>query len=351
MSKIVSLNMKIQIICPAIKALLLGCMIFSINAEEVALSDSEKDDFLEQVKELEETINSKNSSNAKRALAALNKAMQSDTEALKLFKECYLTVQREETLSSNKATRDNQRNIADNVSKEFKRALRYELYWLHSSLCVSIDPSSRMKHAENIAKSLKEAINDSGLSYAMIFNRSSNGKASRSETSAELKAARRAMGGSTSPLYADPFNSVFAKVYEIEHLKPKDWPRNVMDYNGIFDRILIKDALEKNKYDKARSLCQSRLLLEQKTHKEYGLKSDTGNVNLTLENFNTNQAPAIKWNNEMKLYDAGDEKKSAREMLSLLKSQKEHANYLNWLKALSSKLESGRSVSEVGDNE
>lgn len=332
-----------------IKTFYLAAICFAMPSgacaeEDSKLTDREKNLYLSRLLSLKREIELSNIDVMGDASKAFHDAMQTDEKAFRLFQECVAKVQQEESTDSNQSTREKLRKTSSNVSGEFKRAIRYQLYWLSCSLEASRHSETRPEQIDKLAKSLIDIVSDTkGLSYSMLFNKLPAGSDARGETKAEVSAGKSALGGKViSPLHQDPFTSAFAKAYKVGHLRPDSWPKHPLDFKGLFEDLMFKDLADIKQFSKARKLWKNRLLAESYMHKNFGLKPESGGAGsepLSYVKYKTEIAPELQWNAEAKLFEAGDERAAFVEMIKLLESQKAHPKYLEWIQWITGKLD------------
>lgn len=311
----------------------------SVSYAETSLTKSEKEALFIKIQELEKEVKETNEGMMSGATKAFSEALNSDEKAFQLYKECFLISSRLNSLSSSKSTKANQRNMAENIPREFKRAIRYQLYWLSFSMDAANNPGKKEDQAHKIVKLIHDIVEDKqGLSYAMLYNKTSKGRESNSESTAEINSARKALGGKISPLHSPGFNSPYMKAYNISHLEPNNWPTHVLDLEGLYIKALFTPCLERKEFKKARAIIEDRILVERKIHENFGLKSDSGGIKVSLETFLSDEIPRQLWQSEQMLFSAGDQKKSTSNMLKLLENQKQHPDYLVWVKWLMQQL-------------
>jgi len=316
-------------------------------AHAAPLTEEERTTLLSKIDALESKALNSNEMSQRTAISRFMRALDSDKATFELFLECREKVLFEEEKRREKDARDATRGIKDSVSREFKRALRHQLYWLTYSLEAKRNPDTRLDQAAKLARLMHTIYADiDDLNYEMVFNKtlpsySFNDPKKRQERSTQSRDDRSALGGSYSPLHQNPFQSVFAKAFDIDHMKPDSWPQSPMDYNGLFLNVIVKELAEGGRYDDARKYWTDRIKLEAAFYKELGIEPGSNNYGDTpasLDKFQSFTLPELIWAGEQALFDAGDKREAAINLYKTLEKYQGHPKYLSWVEQLKKQL-------------
>lgn len=278
---------------------------------EDKLSSDELAKLLESLDDLEKKAVNSNIKTQGNAISTFLKASQSERETFELYLECYGQVEFDEKKKKTGDKRDALRKIRDQSTNEFKRALKHQLYWLVQSMQAARIPGSRLTQGKKLVEGLELIVADvDKLSDQTVFK---------------------------GPLKENPYNSVFARAFDVSHLKPNKWPTGPLDYNGLYENVIIDELIQRGDYSGVRKHWQNRIKAERTVIEQFAKKPDTvafGKDPLQLEKYVLETVPALRWKMEQKLFEIGDERVASVELYSLLKTHQDHKSYLKWLKWL-----------------
>ena len=324
--------------------LILGISLLGSSQEK--LTEEDKETLLSKVEALEESVIEGNEDSQVNAIRVFDDALKSESETYKLFEKCRKKVYFQDEKRDDQDARKSERMVEDVISDEFKRALLHQLYFLRHSLEAKHHPERRMIVAKRLVDGLGQIVQDEDeLNYEMVFNREVPGYAEDSDkVQARLHKSRfqkGVLGGKVySPLYQDPFQSVFAQAYKVDHLRPDDWMNHPMDFNGLYRNVILRHLVEEEKFAEARDQWATRIKGESALHMYHGLRaSDKGDTPASYDKFRELTIPSLRWEAEQFFYSEGDEKASATNLYSILVDHQEHPKYLEWVKWFKEELE------------
>jgi len=285
-----------------------GLSLFSIQAEEI--SSTEKKNLLEKLHTLKGRAEESNANILTTALSAFKDAMTSDTAAFDLYMKC----QEHQLLTEKRIkagdARDQKKKIKEKTTSADKRAMRYQLAWLVSSLEAAIDPDTQRESAEKELESLIVNI---------------------------IKDVDKLDKKALATLKGSPYSSIFAKTYNISHLKPKDWPSSPLDYDGLYWTLICKPLIDRGAYSEARKQWNTRVSAEKAVIARFAEKPDSnrlGNQPVELEKYLKERAPSLLWKLEQELYNNGDERESLANAYKLIERFPDHKQNLKWIEWL-----------------
>ncbi len=279
----------------------------NIHAQEITAE--EKETMLAKIETMESKVLGLNQSSQQNAIATFRAAMTSDTAAFKLYMDCKKAIDLEEKKKKISDVQEDMRKFKEKTSKEFKRALKYQLFWLVYSLEAARNPDARMQSAQKLVECLANIVND-----AKSLNRATT------------------LGG--KPLKQDPFSSVFAKAYKVDHLKPESWPSSPLDFGGLYKGLIMQDLIERGELKTARQQWMSRLHAERSLIEAYADDPDStkfGDASVALEKYLEDRVPVLMWEGEQILYNGGDKRNAVIAMFGILEKYPTHPNYLEWI--------------------
>ena len=284
----------------------LSACILPLSA--VDLTADEAETLLAKVEALEEKVVSENQKNQRTAISVFLDAIESENKVFDLYLKCKEKVSFEDQKKKSSDARDYMRRMKSNTSKEYKVALQHQLYWLVHSIEASRVPEKRDQQAKKLLDGLVNITADhKSLDYNNVF------------------------GG---PLRQDPFNSVFAKAYKLDHLRPKDWPQHPLDFDGLFLKVIVKSLIDQGNYSDARKQWVTRIKAEDKLMEAFAKEPDSsqyGKTPVILEKYREFTVPALMWKGEQALFEGGDRREAAVQLFQLLEKYPRHPQYLNWV--------------------
>lgn len=314
---------------------------YLLLADENKLTDAQREALLSKIEHMEKAVIESDASLQSKAIGTFINAAQSDSSAYELFEQCRRIIVYEQEKRDDSDARDSERYLDDALSDEFKRSLRHQLYWLAHSLEARRNAGSRLDQAKKLVDGLGNIVKDADeLNYEIIFNQPIPGYAldekHNKDRQRQAQVQKGVVGDNTiSPLYQDPFESVFAKAYKVDHLRPTSWPKHPMDFDGLYGGVILYELIEQKDYSNARKQWDDRIKGEATLHKIFGVGSNNkGDTPASYDKFMIYTVPDLQWKSEQQLYTGGDEVKSSSNMYELLKNNATHPKYMDWSKWL-----------------
>ena len=285
---------------PALSALILLVMGSGFCQAQELLSDSARKEAAEWLKEVKTGHLNTSSARLQKAVAALTTAIATENAAMKLYvdamKDRFLNPtsmmsrmlnrggggQNESPSSAFSNWR--KQNTGNNVAPGFKKALQLQCKWM--LLC--------LKKAE--AEKNEREINISPSVLSMLDEVAANAK----DVGEQL-----AMVGGASDVIRTYLN--------ISDYRSETLPDNLMDLNGIFDRVLLVPYKENKDVENFRKLWNKRIGLELAL-----LMNNTASDKKTAEVEKANFLLKRQWEREKACFELGDQVASLDKMKSLL---------------------------------
>ena len=295
---------------PALSALILLVMGSGFCQAQELLSDSARKEATEWLKEVKTGHLNTSSARLQKAMAALTTAIATENAAMKLYvdamKDRFLnpTSMMSRMLNRGDGGRGGnngrngsqnespssafsnwrKQNTGNNVAPGFKKALQLQCKWM--LLC--------LKKAE--AEKNEREINVSANVLSMLDEVAANAK----DVGEQL-----AMVGGASDVIRTYLN--------ISDYRSETLPDNLMDLNGIFERVLLAPYKENKDVENFRKLWNKRISLELAL-----LMNNTASDKKTAEVEKANFLLKRQWEREKACFELGDQVASLDKMKSLL---------------------------------
>ena len=291
--------------------LFLSMLLLNSGAEE--LSADELGHLLSKVEDIEERTLSHNLNTQRNAISAFRSAMTSEVKAYQLYQDSLQKIALEKQKKKGEDVRSLLRKEKEKVTNAERRAVQHQLYWLVASMEAAGNPDlNRSASTKKLVEGMANIVNDAD---------------SLTEKAVEKW------------LTSNPYSSVFAKAFNVEHLKPKDWPSSPLDYDGLYKEIICKELINSGKFDEARTQWAQRIKAERVIIATYAKKPDStkfGDLPVALEKYENDKIPKLMWDMETALYDAGDKRAALTQLFGIFESNplhKSHASWVSWLKS------------------
>lgn len=327
-----------------IKSSLNGLIAFSlISLSASAELDSEKRDLIkDKIVELQVKALERSQKAAYTAINVFSKKATNTTSAFKFYEDCNKLIFDEE-LKSSSSFREWQDRNTENVNDAQKAAIRYQLQWLSYSLEADRIPKERINQEKRIIDLMTRIVNDEkeeDLSF--YFSLAIVDEANKNFIEHQEHIGQRPL------LNQDPYQSVFARAYKVTHLKPENWPKHPLDFDGIYMKLVVPKYLEEKKYRQVREKWAERIKAEATLHLNHG-EEPKGKIKdkepYSYKRFLDTEKPRLMFEIEKILFEAGDEEKAAGNMYNIIKSNLDHVKHRDWLNQLNNLLEKKKSAS------
>lgn len=298
--------------------ILLACCALTFNgARAESLSDADRETLLDNLDKLRESADSRVDARFRIALAAYRNAIGSDDAAIDLYLNCLEKVNFEEQQRKAGDFREWKRKESEKLSDPALRlALRHQLRWLMLTLEAASEKADRVKLAGE-AQEIVDA----------IFRDPS-----------KLEGQEAILGqGVTS--------SVFARAYDINHVKVEKWPMSPIELGAIYDEILLPPYRTSARLAGLRGTWITRIHYEiakvehfpgrrQRAREENREEKRVGMADAMHSpeyvKFLEEEVPKLQWEMEMDLFTHGDESGAAVRMLAHLEKYIGHPSAREW---------------------
>lgn len=286
--------------------LAVACAAITSASNAEYLSDADREALLEKLENIQKEADSRVDARFRVAISAFRTAMSSNDAAIDLYLNCEEKVNFTDMKKKSSDFRDWRRKNAEMLSDSgFKMALRQQLRWLVLTLEAASEDPDRDQLAAEASK-----IVDS------IF--------SQAEDLAEHRKVLEA--GVTS--------SVFARAYDIKGIEVKEWPLSPIQIEAVYDQVLLPPLRRPDRISSLKTAWTKRMLQEEAKVKHWtGKVQERGqdpDETAAYEIFVTERVPQLRWDCEMDMFKAGDQRGAAMRMLEHIDKNISHKSAPKW---------------------
>ena len=295
------MRVPILLICPAF-------MICNVQADR--LSDADRETLLGNLEKIRETADSKVDAKYRVALAAYRTAVGSDTAAIELYLNCMEKVNFEERQKKAADFREWKRKESDKLSEPSLRlAIRHQLRWLILTLQSTSENADRAKLAVEAQEIVDSIFRDA-----------------------------QKLNGQEAILNQAATSSVFARAYDINHVKVQNWPLSPVQLDSIYEDLLLPPYRQPARVAQLRAVWIKRILQEgAKVEYWKGNAHDEKKGSIAIvsqspeyEKFLELTQPKLQWDMEVDLFKNGEESGAAVRMLDHLGKHINHPSVREW---------------------
>ncbi len=276
----------------------------ALHAEDLTQADREA--LLDRLEKIREDAEAKVDARFRAAITAFRNAMASGDAAADLYLKCEEMVNFDEMKKKSGDFRDWKRKNNDRLTdKDFRLALRHQLRWLVLTLEAASEDPDRDRLAIEASKAL-----DSIMAEAE-----------------DLSAHRGILQQSVTA-------TVFARAYDINGLKVENWPLSPVQIQAIYEQVLLPPLRRPDRLETLKSAWSKRMVYESTVADIWSGKPDeknkTGERSPEYEKFVSDTLPTLRWNSEVDLFKAGDERAAALRMLAHIEANLSHEAAPKW---------------------
>lgn len=273
----------------------------ALRAEPLGQADREA--LIERLAKLHDSAREKAMGRIGTATAAFRAGMASDEAAADLYLKCVEKVEFDDRRRSSQEFREWKRHQDDRLKDPgLRRCLRHQLRWLLLSLEAAEAGDRRDALAPKAAEALDAIFSDPGQ-----------------------------FDGNVDPLREPVTTTVFARAYNLGGAKLQDWPLSPLEIGDVFDRVIFPPLVRDKKFDALRDQWLKRVRFETIARDDW--RGDSGKKkerSPDYEKFIAETLPELKWRMEESLYDAGDERRAAINLLAHLEANLTHPKAREW---------------------
>lgn len=296
--------------------ILLVCSAFvlpGLHAEP--LSSADRETLLENLEKIREAAEGRVDARFRLAITAFRNAVGSDDAALELYLNCVDKVDFQDLRKTNADFREWKRQQGDKLADPGMRlALRYQLRWL----MLTLEAASAKPDRAKLVREAQETVDS-------IFR-----------DSEKLKYQQQILSQSVT-------STVFAKAYDINHVKTEKWSLSPIAIETIYENMLLPPFRTPTGLAGLRAGWIKRI--QQETTKQELWSADPRRAGNREEKriamaddmktpeyleFRDNELPKLQWDMEVDLYTYGDESGAAVRMLALLEKNITHPSAREW---------------------
>jgi hypothetical protein len=270
------------------------------------LSPSDREALLERLEKIREEADSKVDARFRTAISAFKSAMASPNDSLDLYLNCEEKVNFEDMKKKNVDFREWKRRNTDKLSDTgFRLALQQQLRWLVLTLEAASEDPDRDRLASEAGKVIDLIV-----------------------AQADALSAHRdiVQQGVTS--------SVFARAYNINAVKVENWPLSPVPVAAVYEQVLLPPLRRADRIDSLRAAWTKRMVDESALLDAWsgnpGEKPKPGVRSPAYDKFVSETVPKLRWDAEMDLFKAGDEKGAAIRMLKHIEENLSHESAPKW---------------------
>jgi hypothetical protein len=291
-----------------LKTLSIAAALFSVTqtSSAEALSQTDRDAILLKLEKITKAVDDKLDARFNSAKSSFSSAVASPNAALELYLKCTEKVNFEDMKRKEGEFREWKRAQDEMLSDPgFRLALQYQLNWLILTLEAVDEKNDRKQLAAEAARAIDSV-------------------AGNAEALAKFR----------NVMEQDVMGSVFAKAYEINNVKPKNWPTTLGQVKAIYESVILPPLREAKLIEPLREAWKKRITQEGILLDAWAKKpNDSSKSNVRtpeLEKFISDEVPNLRWEAEQDLFKAGDQRAAAIAMLNQLEEHPSHPSALKW---------------------
>lgn len=281
-------------------------VVASIPLHAQELSPVDRETLLDRLEKIQDTADSTADSRFQKAIAAYQAAMTSNDAAIDFYLKCEEKVNFIDLKKDGSDFRNWKRRHSDKFSdKHFRTALRQQLRWL----ILSLEAASNETDLDILAPKASDAV-DSILSQAEDLHRYRN------------------------VLSAKVTGTVFAKAYDLNTVKVKDWPLSPIPIKTVYDQVILPPLRSPDTTQSLRTAWTKRITQELQLLDQWSGNPDdkrrAGEHSPQFEKFTQDSLPKLQWEAEVDIFKAGDQRGAALRMLAHIEKHIAHESAPKW---------------------
>lgn len=284
-------------------------MIHGVNAQ--SLSQADREALLENLENLRKAAEGNVDAKLRIALAAYRGASSDDNAAIELYLNCVERVNFDDQDKKAADFREWKRKNSDQLSEPaFRVALRLQLRWLVLTLMAADEDADR----DQLASEAQQVVDS-------IFT-----------VPEKLSGQEGVLGGSA-------LSTVFARAYEIDHIKAEKWPASPIDLSSIYEELILPPLRTPSRVKGLQAAWIKRIQQEGDMAEYWSANEGRGRGGrpapanagaVAYAKFVETTRPKLQWDMELDLFRAGDESGAAVRMLTLLEKNLGHPSAKDW---------------------
>ena len=285
-------------------------------AHAETLSDADRETLLDNLEKIREAADSKADARFRIALTAYRNAIGSDDAAIELYVNCMEKVDFEELHKRAADFREWKAKEREKLAEPGLRlALRHQLRWLMLTLEAASEKPDRVKLTSDAQEALDSIFRDAE----------------------KLKDQQQILSQAVT-------STVFARAYDINHVKVEKWAVSPIEIDTIYDEILLPPYRKPSTLATLRAGWLKRIqqetvkmelwsadpreLRDNREKKRSAMASDMQSPEYLK--FIEEDLPKLQWKMEVDLYTYGDQAGASVRMLALLGKYIGHPSAREW---------------------
>jgi len=286
----------------------------TITSHGQNLSDADREAILKKIQTIQEQADSAVDKKFRNAQSAFSSAMNNENSALELYIKCEELMNFEKKNKKAVDFRDWKKSNNDKfLDTSFRLALQYQLRWCVLTLQAASENADREKLSIEAAKILDVMITDAEklAPYQSILNQ-------------------------------NVLSSVFAQAYNINGIEIKNWPLAPGQFDAIYDELLLPPLRRADRINSLTACWQKRIKQQGELVLKWQSdgKSKSGEKSLEYEKFITETLPQLRWDADVDIFKAGDQRGASIRMLKHIEDNLSHKSATKWIQSFNTLIES-----------
>ncbi len=289
------------------------------------LSDTDREAILKKIEAMQEQADSAVDKKYRTAMSVFSNAMSDPNSSLELYLKCEDLINFEKKNKKAVDFREWKKSNNDKFTDTaFRLALQYQLRWSVLSLQAASENADREKLSIEASKILDAMVNDA-----------------------------EKLAGHQSILNQSVLSSVFAQAYNINGIEIKNWPLAPGQLDQVYNVLVLPPLRRSDRLAALTASWQKRISQEGELVQYWksGGKSKSSEASLEHEKFITETLPQLRWDADVDIFKAGDQRGASIRMLKHIEDNLSHKSAPKWIESFTSlvadKKESPKSTPEV----
>jgi hypothetical protein len=271
------------------------------------LSDADREAILKKIETMQELADSAVDKKYRTAMSVFSSAMSDPNSSLELYLKCEELLNFEKKNKKAVDFRDWKKNNNDKFTDaSFRLALQYQLRWSVLSLQATSETADREKLAIEASKIMDAMVSDA-----------------------------EKLAGHQSILNQNVLSSVFAQAYNINGIEIKNWPLAPGQLDQIYNDLILPPLRRSDRLAALTASWQKRISQEGELVQQWksGGKSKSGEPSLEYEKFITETLPQLRWDADVDIFKAGDQRGASIRMLKHIEDNLSHKSAPKWIQS------------------
>jgi hypothetical protein len=124
------------------------------------------------------------------------------------------------------------------------------------------------------------------------------------------------------------FESNFVRAYDVA--SPSDWPGAPLEIEDVYRKVVLPPYEKEKDFANYRNAWQKMTVQLATLVEMTGQEAETGGKSPAFERFVSDRRPELQWELERNIFNLGDERTAAKNMLSHLEEHAGHESELAW---------------------